>query len=170
MPQKQIYLLCFIFFFMLSGCGFHLRGSQAEYDQLAIKISPILLKGISQKSPYYNVFKRAYRNYQIILTTDKKEANALLLINRLVFKQHILMVDNRNKAAEYETRLEISFTFRTKNSKELNKQLIINRSYLVSDTDVLGKHFERDELRKKMVQEATQQILGFIFNKLNTNP
>ncbi len=165
--QNKIFGLFIFVLFGLAGCGFHLRGSQADLNQLTDQISPVFLSGISKKSRYYHIFARECRRYHIQLAETKKAAQSQLKINRLRFKTHILMVDKRNKAAEYETRLEISFVFIDQAQQKMADKLIVTRSYLVSDLDVLGKNFEREEIRQKMVQQVAQQILMQIKTHIN---
>lgn len=151
---------------ILQSCGFHLRGNTSTNASLEQQLNPLLLKGISRQSDFYDVALRRLRDSKINISTDKKTAQATLNITKYRFKRHILTVDRNNKAAEYEIRLELNFYFQHVDQTAFENHLLITRTYLSSGTDILGKEFERRDIRKAMYEDAMNQILNRIAAKI----
>ena len=158
--KLSVFLIAFT---ILQSCGFHLRGS--HQSETLNNLSPILLKGITRKSDFYDVAIRRLRSAKIDITHDKTAATAILTITKYRFRQQILTVDRKNKAAEYEVRLSLHFQFQQDQSI-VKDTFFITRTYLSSGTDVLGKGFERQDIRKAMFDDALTQVLNRIAGEM----
>lgn len=140
-------------FSLLSGCGFHLRGS---YDV------PAFLQEITLRTP--NGSKDFEKQMRLALerTNILPEGGEVLLeITRENITRQTSTVDSSAKAAEYTLVYTVEYRVGTVDGKVYGdrQNLILRRSYQYSTTNVVGKSTEEETLIQELRVDAAQQIV-----------
>jgi LPS-assembly lipoprotein len=142
---------------LLNGCGFALRGQQAELTRLP---DPVFITGIR---PYRELHREITDALRLAgATITPVAANALVLrIEEPRSERRVFSVDRRNKVLEYE--LEESFVFRV-NAPDRHElippqRLRSLRIHLNPDVEVLGRNREEDLLRADMRRDLAQRLV-----------
>jgi LPS-assembly lipoprotein len=142
---------------LLSACGFQLRGSV----ELPTHLSPMLVDGPSQQDPLREELAGLLENGGLSLTDDARSAASRLRILGQESRRRVLSVDNRGKAAEYLLQQEVRFTLLDKGGEAVipEQSLSVERSYVHSVDQVLGKQNEQAMLREEMRRDLAGRIL-----------
>lgn len=140
-------------FSLLSGCGFHLRGS---YNV------PAFLQEITLRTP--NGSKDFEKQMRLALerTNILPEGGEVLLeITRENITRQTSTVDSSAKAAEYTLVYTVEYRVGTVDGKVYGdrQNLILRRSYQYSTANVVGKSTEEETLINELRVDAAQQIV-----------
>lgn len=151
------FLLALILAAALTGCGFHLRGSESArlpYDKMYIS-----LPDTSEVSIWLQRYIRSSQSTQIV--DDAKQADAIfqqVSDNRV---KSILSVNAQGRVREY--RLQLNYTFRIINGKGQEliapSELNLTRDISYDDSNVLAKGMEEQLLWRDMTNELVSQIV-----------
>jgi LPS-assembly lipoprotein len=161
MPQslRRIRLLSLLLALaLLQGCGWHLRGTA----DLPSSVSPIHIEGPAAYDRFRMELAQALRNNGIQLAENRNEASSLLRILETQTDSRVLsVVPSTGKIAEIELHHEVQFTLLDTSGNELvpRQRIRVQRAYLNTEEEVLGKLREGEVLRKEMRQELAQKIL-----------
>ena len=145
---------------MVTGCGFHPRGSSALPSVMAVTY-------IKSGKPYGSLvsdFSEALRAYGGVVTRERSEATAVLSILSNDSEKRILSVNTAGKVLEYETSQTIRFTVMTADNVPFieEQEVSMRRDYLFISTDILGKEREdrvvRETLQRNLVNLAMLRI------------
>jgi len=145
---------------LASGCGFHLRGSAALPPSMAVTF-------ISSDQPFSSLaddFSAALKLHDVRVTQERSEATAVLNILENDVETRVLSVNTSGKVLEYDILQTITFSVVTAGSETLvpEQSLSLNRDYIFSSTDVLGKQREdkvvRANLQSNIVNLAMLRI------------
>ena len=146
----------------LSGCGFHLRGS----DALPAGMSVTYIQSANPFSSLVDDFADALRAHGGQVTEDRTAATAVLRIHDNNRDREVLSVNTSGKVLEYQLRQTIRFSVVTAESLPIVEQqtVTMGRAYLYSNTDVLGSEREKDTVRetlqKNLVNMAMLRIVA----------
>nr|VFK48748.1 MAG: LPS-assembly lipoprotein [Candidatus Kentron sp. TC]VFK52635.1 MAG: LPS-assembly lipoprotein [Candidatus Kentron sp. TC]VFK65082.1 MAG: LPS-assembly lipoprotein [Candidatus Kentron sp. TC] len=142
-------------FFLLTGCGFHLRGSF------------VLPNGISSlyiQAPMHlaNELAVLLESNGIIVASASNDADAILRVEREAYDKRTLSVDSDSgKEREHELVYVIFYRVLKSNGEELIPQQTVNlvRDYVFDEDAVLGTSQEEGILYQEMREDAAWQIL-----------
>ena len=132
----------------LSGCGFHLRGT----DALPAEMSVTYIQSNSPFSTLVDDFADALRTHGVQVTEDRFEATAVLRIIENDKSRDVLSVNTSGKVLEYQLRQTVRFSVMTAvNQPVVEPQTItLTRAYLYRSTDVLGSEREKEAVRNTL--------------------
>ena len=156
MIRHHLYLLLLVSL-GLSGCGYHLRGSPAFFDET---------HSVYLMTPNDRLFDELavlIRDSVTTITSTKDDADAVLRLGKESFVKRTLSVDpDTGKEREFELSYSVSFTLRKPDGEILVKTQTVNvlRDYLFDDDQVIGKSREQEVLKKEMRRDVVHQILS----------
>ena len=135
---------------LTAGCGFHPRGSARLPPSMAITF-------IKSNQPYSSLvddFAAALKIHDVRVTQERSEATAVLNILENTIETGVLSVNTSGKVLEYEIMQTISFSVVTAGNETLVpvQTVSMNRDYVFSSTDVLGKQREDKVVRANLQQ------------------
>jgi LPS-assembly lipoprotein len=142
---------------LLTGCGFHLRGS-AEF---APAVSELYVQGGNPYGPLVTELRRALRAAGIDVATAPAETTAILTILREDFDRRVLSVGSSGKAREYGLSLTVDFEVRTPQGEPLvaPQTIFTTRDYTFDPNRALAISDEEAVFRQDMIMDAVQQML-----------
>jgi LPS-assembly lipoprotein len=143
-------VLLFAGMLLSSGCGFHPRGSAALPPSMAITF-------IKSGQPYSSLvddFAAALKIHDVRVTQERSEATAVLNILENTTETGVLSVNTSGKVLEYEIKQTVSFSVVTAGNEPLVpvQSVSMNRDYVFSSTDVLGKQREESVVLANLQQ------------------
>ena len=149
---RQVLYLSLVF--LMSACGFQLRGTTEALDHTYASIR-ILDK--SGDLVFQRELEQALRDAGVRVSAD---SSYILTINKTHHKKRTASYSSRAKSAEYELIKDVSFQFNQEKSTLIPRtSLQTRRSYLYRETVAVGKAEEERLLRTEMDQDLAQRIL-----------
>ncbi len=141
---------------LLSGCGFHLRGTY----ELPEVMEATLVSGIGPGHPLAVEIRQALDSADAAVVDDVAQATAQLQIQREGFSQRVLSVDTTGRVSEYELSYQVRYRLLDAQGNELVAMQAVEftRDYDASG-NVLGAGEEADRLREDMLRLAVRQML-----------
>ncbi len=168
MRQRRLLILChkngcgrafllLTLIVMLSGCGWHLRGS----FELPASMDRLYVKGAARYSELGVVIHDAFQSSNSILVDSPSQAKAILHILSDKTEQRILATDSSGRALEYEISYLLRFQVMDIQGEALvrDQQVKIKREYKYDPTNVLATSGEVQRLKKDMIRASVQQML-----------
>lgn len=143
---------------LLTGCGFHLRGSfEPPFDTLYLRLP--------ENERLTNRITRAVRAGSSVRLVDSAQAaDAVFEITNVSTNRDILSINDQGKAREYE--LTLSITFRVSNPHGpdwLEKTtLMTTREITYSESEFLARDREEALLYQNMEEDLVQQIIRYL--------
>lgn len=155
--RQNLLLAMLLLILALSSCGFQLR----KPLELPPQLSPILIQGIDQYDDLSVELKKLLSVGSQSFTDRPKQAASRLQISLRNKSRRIVSVDSRGKAAEYVLQESLEFSLIDGQGKILVQRQSINvqRSYIHSNEQLLGKQHEQSDLRAEMSRDLAHQIL-----------
>jgi LPS-assembly lipoprotein len=147
---------------LAAGCGFHLRGSAALPPSMAVTY----IKSDQLYSSLAEDFSAALKIHDVRVTRERSEATAVLNILENSVKTAVLSVNTAGKVLEYDIIQTIVFSVVTAGNQTLvpEQTVTLNRDYIFSSTDVLGKQREdkvvKVNLQSNIVNLAMLRIVA----------
>ena len=169
---KLTYLLISI---LITGCGFHLRGSQ-DFSKTLPEVN------VSGVNKYSDLGRELLRSLAAANVNVFDESSIILNITNDTFSKRVLSVDSAGRANQYELRYDVSFTLvKTANNEKVKKIVDLipaqniseKREYLFDANLILATQDEENRLKKDMRQSVILQLmrrLNFLLkakNKVN---
>ena len=142
----------------LSGCGFHLRGSNGEAN-LPFKM---LYLGIPESSPLGSELKRNIRgNGGTQIVADVKDADARLDILSETREKVIQSLNSQGRIRQYTLYYRVTFQVKGKAEAILlpPTPIVLKRDISFNESQVLAKEAEDALLYRDMQTDLVQQIL-----------
>jgi len=145
--------LSLVSLFMLSGCGFEMRG------KADLSFDTIYMQG-----PNYTVAKdlrKALTVNGVTVVTSPEEADLLLEFLSETYDRRILSLSGRGRVTEYELIYNLNFRTRSTGSELWGPVQTIEgrRDFSYDDTQVLAKSYEEARLREDMQADAVREIM-----------
>jgi len=143
--------------FLLSGCGFHLKGSRP----LQLQNAKIFLKSNMARAITTEI-QRQLEIHEIPLAATPQEAEAIVTLNNERFDRRVLSVDPRTgKWREFELSYEVDFAIDRPDGAPLAKRgtIQISRDLAFDETAVISKFEEENLLRGEMMKDAAETVL-----------
>ena len=158
--RQIVCLLAAILVTAVSGCGFHLRGS----DALPVGMSVTYIQSGNPFSSLVDDFTDALSTHGLRVTEQRDEATATLRIIENDRGREVLSVNTSGKVLDYQLTQKVIFSISTADNLPLMEPqtVTMRRSYLYSSTDVLGSEREKEAVRgslqKSLVHMAMLRI------------
>jgi len=163
LPQHGAYRLMltplFLALLLLSGCGFHLRGSV----DLPPDVKSIYVQTEDRYSPFYRELIAVIQQNDLGPAGDPASADAIIRVLRDDAARRTVSVSARNVPVEYEVYYIVHCSVIVHGEQIIEDQrFILTRNYTYDDTKVLGKANEEvvltDALAKNLVGLLVQTI------------
>jgi len=154
--MKRIALIILLTAGLLSGCGFHLRGTIVLPDSLrsaAISSTDLKLKDI--------LTERLESNNVAVVSNPTAES-ASIRISSATFTREVKTIDERGKATGYVLILKVNYQVVGGKGKVLIKPSVSSarRDYNFDPAQLLSATREEELLRDEMRADAAQGILS----------
>lgn len=150
-------VLLLLTLFMLTACGFHLRGSQNS----TFSISNIYIDADSAPQLGREV-KDRMKGAGIIINESLANASYILTLKKERFEKSVLSVAaDTGKVEEFLIKYSVQMDARDSDGKQLinNEPINLARDYTFDETAVLGEFSEKQLLREDLVVRASSQVL-----------
>jgi len=155
--RQLLYLLVVLVAVTQSGCGFHLRGSEALPPEMAVTY----IQSANPFSTLVDDFAAALRARGAKVTERLEEATAVLRIQENDKERDVLSVNTSGKVLEYELRQTIQFSVATAENLPIveSQTVSMSRAYLYKSTDVLGSEREKDAVPRTLQQNLINMAM-----------
>ena len=150
-------VLLLLTLFMLTACGFHLRGSQSS----TFNISNIYIDA-SNAPQLGREVKGRMKGAGVIVNESPANASYILTLKEERFEKSVLSVAaDTGKVEEFLIKYSAKMDARDNDGKQLinNETINLARDYTFDETAVLGEFSENQLLRKDLVVRASSQVL-----------
>lgn len=149
-------LLALLLAFVLSACGFQLRGSyNLPWETLAIS-------GVPENNELYFQIKRGLEaSSQSKVVTDAKQAGATLVILQNLQHKAILSLSGKGLVREFQLTRTFMYRIQDAQGKELlpASQIVLQRDMSFDDERIFAKEAEELMIWREMQQDMVQQLL-----------
>lgn len=142
-----------LFAMLLTGCGFHLRGSD---DGLPLPPTAVTGEAMALQVE----LRRLLRAGGTSVADAPGETQWVVRLQREAIDRRVLSVGSTGKVEEYELNYAATFVFEDKDGKPRgpSQTVSLTRSYGFSESAVLGKDAEQETLLKEMRRDVASQI------------
>lgn len=143
--------------FMLTGCGFHLRGD-VDLPQVA---KTIYLEGADPSQPFSQEFTELYSFAGGYVSPDRGAAGAIVRIVRTASERRQISLSKGGKANAFDLIYRIEYEVTTPSGEVLvpKREIEISREYFNDQRFPLGQGEQEQQMRNEMQQEAAQRLL-----------
>ena len=146
---------------VLTGCGFHLRGTGQTALPESLSVMQVVVENSqAANDPLLVAMKNALRTQAKIKVEDAPDVPVLILSNER-FQSETLSVGSTGKVSEFLLKYELSF--RLANIKGRDDTVLqtvrLRRDYTFDPLNVLAKEKEEQALKNEMRRDAVQQVL-----------
>lgn len=158
MKRRFAWIAILLTAMILSGCGFHLRGSG---DQATLPFKTIYL-GAPDASPLVSELQRyIVGGGGTTVATDAKAAEAILEIMSESKEKVILSLNSQGRVREYTLNYKVLFRLKNNQNSELltPTSITIRRTISFNEAQVLAKEAEETMLYRDMQSDLVQQML-----------
>ncbi len=158
MNKNGLFLLAIVL--ILSGCGFHLRGS----SDVALGVSSVYIETQGASSLKAEV-ARQLQNAGVAVSTRPVDAGLRLMLSDEQYDRRVLSVDpNTGKVREYEVGLKAKVSARDTRGNDVLKDQEVSqiRDFIFDENAVLGTYQEEAVLRKELTRDTAAQVLRLL--------
>ena len=160
--KKSLNSLVVLWLLVLTGCGFHLRGSMTL--ALPDNLKTISIEGINLNRGLGRELKRSLTNAGVSVVAGGDHDALILTILENNIDRRVLSVGSDAKVSEYELRAIVRFSVKDKHGTLLeNQQVEGQRDYQFDKNQVLSSEEEENLLRQQLNQQLIQSILRYLF-------
>lgn len=154
--------------FLLTACGFHLRGGLA----LPPDLGPVRVTAIDPNSALVYDLEQSLRRAGAVMAPKDATDVARLVVASERWSNAPLSVDQFGRAQEYTLRYAVTFSFEDAQGEVIVPQqaLDLSRDYVSVPTQSDGTEGEREILSRELRREMTASILRRIGTVLQANP
>lgn len=152
------WLLAGLFGLLLVGCGFHLRGSNAQFN---LPFKTVYL-AVPENSPFAIELARNLRGHgQTEVVSERKNAQAIIEVLTESRDKAILSLNFQGRVREYTLSYVLRFQVKDGNGAELlaPNEVALKRTITVNESQVLAKEAEETLLYRDMQTDLVQQII-----------
>ena len=142
--------------FLLSACGYHLRGAL----ELPANLKNVYVEGGS--APLLDQFKQTMKSTSTQLTSSRKGAGLVIKVFNEDFSRRVLSLSSRGKSNEFELLYRLDYELANANdAKMMERQTVeIRREYYNDQQFVIAKDNEENVIRNEMYQQAVNSIVN----------
>jgi LPS-assembly lipoprotein len=144
-------LLLFLVLQAPGGCGFHLRGSEALPEAMAVTY----IQGRRRFDSLNEDFLAALEGHGVRVTANRDEATAILRILSNNDKKDVLTVDVGGKVQEIQIRQTIRFDVVTPDKETVvaPQEISLSRDFVFNKDDILAKERESDLISEQLQRD-----------------
>jgi LPS-assembly lipoprotein len=151
---------------LLSGCGFHLRGTATlPFSTLYVDASPA--------SVFATQLRRVIgAGSQTRITNNPAEADATLQVLTELHEQEILSLSPGGRVRELQLRYRVSYQVLDKNKGVVAapSEIVLRREFSINDQDPRGQESEQALLYRDMQTDAVHQLVRRLQAAAKTAP
>ena len=142
---------------LLSGCGFHLRGS----IELPAELTEVALEGTRPNGELGVAVRNGFARVGGQVVDSGSSANSVLVISQDSYSRRVLSVDSIGQANEYELRYTVGFRLDDLDgaNRVVQQSISLRRQYRFDPDLTLAKADEEARLVREMRQDAVRQML-----------
>lgn len=142
--------------FLLSACGYHLRG---DID-LPASLKNVYVEGAS--GLLNDQFKQSMRASSTQLATTRGNAGVVVKIYNEDFSRRVLSLSTRGKSNEFELVYHLEYELAKANDAVLTERqaVDIRREYYNDQQYIIAKDQEEAVIRNEMYQQAVHSIMN----------
>ena len=153
--MKRIALIFLLMASLVSGCGFHLRGTITLPDSI---------RTVNVKSPdvkLRDTLVSRLESNNVIVVNDPTSDSAQINITNVDFSREVRTIDDRGKATGYVLILMVKYAVVGSEGKDLVKPSTASarRDYNFEQEQLLSATREEELLHDEMREDAAQSIL-----------
>ena len=140
---------------LLTGCGFHLRGSATlPFNTLYVDAPPASVFAIQLRRVIGS-------GSETRITNNRTEADATLQVLNELREKEILSLSAGGRVRELQLRYRVQYQVFDKNKAPLAPagEIVLRRDYSFNDQDQLSKESEEALLYRDMQTDAVQQLV-----------
>jgi LPS-assembly lipoprotein len=146
---------------LLGACGFHLQGHHALPTQLRTSY----VQAADRQSDFVQDLRKELLTSGARLTTDDKEATAVVRILADTFQRRVLSVSVTDQPAEYEITYTVRFSVSFGDKEVLPAQEVSAvRDYTFDETVLLAKQNEEAILREALAHDLADVVMRRLAN------
>lgn len=151
------FLLPLLAAFLVTACGFHLRGHGVP---VKLAFESVYLKA-DKETPFVNDLRNALMSNKVVLKESPTEATITLSVSSESTTKVIQSLSSAGKVLEYQLgfRVTLSAYDAQLNDWLPSEEILLLRTLAYDDTQVLAKEQEEALLYKDMRNDAVQQAL-----------
>jgi len=154
---------------VLSGCGFHLRGSEGDKSN-ALNLyfdGP----GVTS-SGFIGVFGAALTGVGGNIVPTPVSANAIVYLYRASYQRQSITLSRTGHATGYDLNYRIVYEVRSPRGEVLQprREFEIKRDYYNDQTLPLAQLFEESQIREEVEKEAAQSLLRRVVILIKQTP
>jgi len=153
----------------LSGCGFHLRGS--EGDQSFAQNLYFDGPGVSGNT-FVGVFGTALTGVGGNIVSSPVTSNAVVYLYRAAYRRQAITLSKIGRATGFDLNYRVVYEVRSPKGEVLQprKEFEIKRDYYNDQTLPLAQLAEETQIREEIEKEAAQALLRRVVNVLRQIP
>jgi len=158
-PRLRVMLFLLVCTFLLTACGFALRGYGPSAQKLPFKT---IYVSYSDQSEFGLMLRRHLRSYgDITIADSSKNAQVRLIGLSEVRRKEVLSLSSYGRAREYSLFYDIRFRVTDSKNQELIPPTLLSlrRTITYNETEALSKEGEERMLYRDMQSDLVQQII-----------
>lgn len=150
-------LLYVILLSLVSGCGFHLRGSQG----LDLGVERIHVSSPNSYGAFVRELKRSLERRDTAVVTDREEAPFSLRVLGENTTRRAVATTSDITVSEYELRMAVEFELLDTSGQRLIEpmELVAERIYVFDRQSLAGSSEEEDLLKEEMRRDLVRQMI-----------
>jgi LPS-assembly lipoprotein len=156
-----MYLVSCILSLVLSGCGFHLRGTSAVSLPPQLSVMRVTMGGATYPPLLVEVRNAMLSLGSVKLTDDVSAAVPVLLLSGESIQSQVLAMDSAGRISAYLLVYRVSFSLTGADGKTLlpSQAIRMQREYTFDRLNVIATEKQSEFLQTEMRRDAAQQIL-----------
>ncbi len=149
---------------LVSGCGFHLRGSGGD-TSLSQKL---YIEGPAAGEGFVNVFGSALTTVGGRIVRTPAESSGIVYLYRASYQRQPITLSRTGRATGYDLIYRIVYEVRSPKGEVLQprKEFEVKRDYYNDQTLPLAQLSEEGQIRTELENEAAQSLLRRVVNQL----
>jgi LPS-assembly lipoprotein len=148
-------LYSLLFTLLLSGCGFHLRGSVTD----SVQLPPTYLAGTA--GPLMREVRHYLEVSKVSLVENQKDAQLVINLIGEEVRRRVAAVGSTGKVEEYEVQYAATFAVTRASGESViaRETLDQQRSYSYNESEVLSKDVEQERLVQDMRRDTVRRMM-----------
>ncbi|MGL5741703.1 MAG: LPS assembly lipoprotein LptE [Legionella sp.] len=150
-------IIALVLIFLLSACGFHLRG----ISNVPSWLSNVALLSENNDKQFIAILESRLEGTKVQINDDPFKADYWLIVNEVNLQQQMISVGASTNPRQYTLTLTVAFVLKTRKGQVVYPPSKINiyRQLTLNNDRILGSKDEETILIGEMKQDAVTQIL-----------
>lgn len=166
-----LYLVPCILYLILSGCGFHLRGTSSVALPPELSTLRVTMGGAGYPPLLVEVRNALLALGSVRLTDDVSASVPVLQLNSESSTSQVLAIDSSGRISAYLLNFRVDYSLIGADKKPLlqNQSVKLQREYGFDRLNVLASEKQNEFLQSEMRRDVAQQILRRLARYSSTN-